>query len=314
MEKWKLKEILKIVIRCFIIATIFFSILMIFSGAGIETFNEFLFPIIWASLGILGILFLIYIVTNLKKSENEIKSKDYYRDINPKITPAIGALVVDKYLEKNEAILATILDLNVRKYIDIKKENDKLEINILNKNIDSLYLHEKYVIESIKSNSIIELVKFKELVEKDCVEEKLFEENNKPKIFVIIIFLLLLLTAIIFGIISQYNVINKVLYATIAKYSIIGLIIFVVILRISIGQTSDYNLTEEGKKVAKENKELKNFLKDYTLLKERDINYLMLADRYLPFALALGQAKKLENLYIAYNDLISKYVEKEEKI
>ena len=66
--------------------------------------------------------------------------------------------------------------------------------------------------------------------------------------------------------------------------------------------------TSKGNEVALKFKGLKNFLKDYTLLSERDINYINISDRYLPFALALGVANKLENSYIEYNKLISNYV------
>ena len=66
--------------------------------------------------------------------------------------------------------------------------------------------------------------------------------------------------------------------------------------------------TNKGKELALKFKGLKNFLKDYTLLSERDINYINISDRYLPFSLGLGVANKLENSYIEYNKLISNYV------
>lgn len=302
MEKGKLKGIIKIIIGCFIFWTIVFSIFMI------ESFKEFFFPMLQIVVGFIVILFIPYIIENLKKRGDEIKSDDYYRDIISNITPAMGALIIDKYLEKNEAVLSTILDLSVRKYLDIKKENDKLEIEVLDKNTDELYLHEKYIMESIKENNLIQLAEFKRLVEKDCRYSEYTKHKNVEPTYIIIFCLT------IWGIFLYPALADSILNRNVMKFSFITLISILLIFFPTKIITTGQNRTNKGDVMAKRIKELKNYLKDYTLLKDRDINYLILADRYLPFALALGEAKKIESLYITHNDLLSKYVEKEEQI
>ena len=56
---------------------------------------------------------------------------------------------------------------------------------------------------------------------------------------------------------------------------------------------------------------LKNYIRDYTLLKEKDYTYIDVVDKYIPYALALGEATKIEDLHIEGNKLIKDIVKYE---
>lgn len=65
-----------------------------------------------------------------------------------------------------------------------------------------------------------------------------------------------------------------------------------------------YDKNKKGIEVVKKTNKLKNYLRDYTLLQEKDYDYINLVDKYVPYALALGEARKIENLYIEDNNFI----------
>ena len=70
----------------------------------------------------------------------------------------------------------------------------------------------------------------------------------------------------------------------------------------------DYTKTKKGREIATEYRGLKEYLKEYTLVKTRDVKYINILDRYLTFALALEEANEIEEKFIPYNKLIKKYI------
>ena len=62
-----------------------------------------------------------------------------------------------------------------------------------------------------------------------------------------------------------------------------------------------YRLQNKGKKELKKIKNLKNFMKQYTLIYEKDIEYVMTLEGYIPYTLSLGISKKIEE-YISNNE------------
>ena len=54
---------------------------------------------------------------------------------------------------------------------------------------------------------------------------------------------------------------------------------------------------------------LKNYIREYTLLNEKDFNYMELVDKYIPYALVLGEASKIEELYfIEENEFFKRFI------
>lgn len=170
---------------------------------------------------------------------------------------------------------------------------------IENKNTDNLYLHEKYIIDQIKENKHIYIYEFIEAVKEDCKNEGLLKERKAQKID--LIYILILITCIIIFL-------NTPVYTDsalkIKALAFIGGIFSFSMIKFKL---LPYR-TRKGKEVAIKFKGLKNYLKEYTLVKTRDIEYVNTLDRYLTFALALGEADYIEKIYVPYNKLISKYI------
>lgn len=318
MEKWKLKSFAKIILLAAALALTFiiglFILLIIFDLFNIIDINineiimigvDFIKNSIPAYVYVIGIILaiilFIYLITNTIKKKNEVHSKDYYRDIENNYTPAIASLLLDYKIEGNEAVLATILDLHVKKYLSISEKDKKLEIEVINEDTENLYLHEKYIIECLKKKELIEVMKFQDKVEEDCVNNKLVNKKRLNSCWFNVIKFEFIIGIILVGLADIFS-------KSWCKTALIIDIAIIIITFAILSAIKRHIRTSKGEELALKFKGLKNFLKDYTLLSERDINYINISDRYLPFALALGVANKLENSYIEYNKLISNYV------
>ena len=69
-----------------------------------------------------------------------------------------------------------------------------------------------------------------------------------------------------------------------------------------------HDKTAKGLEFAIKAKMLKNYIRDYTLLAEKNYDYITISDKYIPYALALGEATKIEELHIEGNKLIKDIV------
>lgn len=233
------------------------------------------------------IWFLFKVIQKIKKKEYEVVSEDYYREIENSYTPAMASFMVDNNIEAKEAILATVLDLSVKGYLKVEKDFATYEIIVVKNDMGELYSHEQYVMECIIKHELINQNYFKDCIIKDCEDRNLIIENPEKKAMVL------------FCVLS---------YISIVVIGIVGIMGCILGIFINILMRK-YVHTEEGKEFALKVKQLKNFIKDYTLLKERNIEDITLFDRYIPYAIALGEADNIENKYIKYKDWQDKYIE-----
>lgn len=309
MEKWAQQEKRKLVIKkilrlVIVIVVILGYILLTKHDVFMEqknnmqnnssiSYEEVAYIIFKTCLTIAIIVFLyIEILIFIIKKKNTIKSDELYRDIDEKYTPAIASYLIDYSVEDNKDILATILDLNVRNYLEIENNNGFI-ITIRNKELNNMFLHEKYIINQIKNNELIKIETFKRKIEEDCINEKLIKKNGL-NILDAIVLIGTFTIPVFMGLFDFWHLIPFLLWISCIIYNI----------KISVNKR-----TILGKEIAAKFKGLKNYLKEYTLVKTRDIEYINILDRYLAYALALGEADTIEKLYVPYNILISKYIE-----
>ena len=125
-------------------------------------------------------------------------------------------------------------------------------------------------------------------VGKKTIREEIITNNKKRNIIDIRIVFLLILT--IFIIISTS--------INIAKYHIMFFIftLFAIFLNIYTAYRSQgIILTNEGKKQQLKLLELKNYINDYSLIKNRDLESVIIWDKYLAYATAFGIPNKITN-------------------
>ncbi len=300
MERWKLKKILKIILIVFLSTSVLMTLVFLWNGESIDTAKNAIKVLGIFSLGSVLVALYMYWITNLIKKRNKQSTNIYYREIDSRYTPAIAAYIIDRNLEENEGVLGAILDLKRKGFLEIY--NDEM-ITVIDKDVNELLSHEKYIINCFKENVKIEPITFNELVEKDCKTLNLVYKTNKfatyEKNMAILRFVLLLLA------IFSYSI---------EKYE--ALIIFIILLVLLIAAMYiisfiklNIKLTGMGADAAVKFNGLKNYLRDYSLLGEKDIDYQKFIDIYLPYCVALGEAKNIEDKYFyKTSKLIQNYI------
>jgi len=69
-----------------------------------------------------------------------------------------------------------------------------------------------------------------------------------------------------------------------------------------------YVRTEKGNMEALNWIKFRNYIKDFTMLKEKDLDYVKLADNYLSYAISLREAKILKNILIRMKHTVTLYI------
>ena len=246
---------------------------------------------------ILGIIAYIY-----KKIKNKIYLKETYndsdflnREISTQIPPSIvGYLFCQKVKYKH--LIADIMDLYAIKAINIKKQEDntlKIE-SIKNENAKKITSEsQQYILNTLvdkEDDLLFNYTEWKKLVIKE------YKNNNWTKKIetanAIIVTIIVLAYSIIGGIVgwNSEGGENKGL-ASIGVLAGFVISIFVICFYIAFMELQKENgifLNKEGKKELKKWIKLKNFMENYTLLKNRNVEEIVIYERYIPYAIALG--------------------------
>lgn len=206
----------------------------------------------------------------------------------------MASYIVDNEIEEKEACWATILDLECKGYLKIdKSDENNYNIIVTEKIIKDLYVHEKYILNCLRSEKKIDLSNFVYLVINDCIDSKLVVISGSvvDKIF-------------------KYLFIFEFILAFFVSISVTCLLIFIILLIvlyiIHFFRVISKRRTK-GYMFAVEMMGLKNYIRDYTLLNEKDITDNILVGKYLPYAIVLGETEKIENKYMMNSYIESKY-------
>lgn len=256
-----------------------------------------------------AIILIPYVCVIIIKKINEIRfglnfNNEYIRDLNKEYPPAIMSLLYDLKNETYRDYTATILYLYTKKYINISKFNEDVAINAgINKNFDNLMKHERYARNCLINYLKFDESKFKDYIISDAVQKGLVEikDNKNQKdiklmdwrffiLFIIYICLLLMI---------KNNIILKII--EIMLVIIISLLFLANLLK-KFNNKAKYKLTSKGKKELKKIKAFKNFINDYTLIEEKDIEHVEILGEYIPYSLSLGMSPQVEE-YIKKNEI-----------
>ena len=253
---------------------------------------------------ILGIIAFIY-----KNIRNEKYLRETYsdidflsREISTQMPPSIVGYLFEQKV-KYKHLVAEIMDLYAMKVINIKKQgNNTLTIeSIENENAKKITSEsQQYILNTLVNkddNCLFDYTEWKKLVIKE------YKENNWTKkietMNAIIITIIVLAFSIIGGIIGWNSEGGE--NAGLASVGVLaGFVISVFeicfyIAFIEIQKENGIFLNKEGKEELKKWIKLKNFMENYTLLKDRDIEEIVIYERYIPYAISLGVNVKYKN-------------------
>ncbi len=290
-------------------------------------------------IGACIIINMLLILVYLKKTIRYIKKRkelskynpttklEYFRDLPSKdSTPGEALKTLDMKISTftptnfGKVFSATMLDLSLKGYLEIKQEKnqkgkDIIQINILKEADDEIKLDEKRIIDFIKKASknknsltLKELENYiknhttstdlllkdtydrvnKQLIEEKVIDKEIQKEYQKYKTnqtyYVLAIIFLLCFTFIAFIIPIIIFIINAVLCGRIAK-------------NLNV-------LTQKGVDMQEQWKGLKKYMEDFSMLDRREVPELIIWEKYLVYATVFGIADKvIKQLKIVYPNL-----------
>lgn len=218
----------------------------------------------------------------LKKAK---KKYQFYREIPNEYEPILNSYLYFRKIEIKNALLSEIVELTNKGYINI--ENNTFSIN---ETSDNLSIIQKYILVAIK---IKDKVKEKQLIK--YLNKKL-EKNNlvKPRHSLTMdIVLTVIALTIIFIIFAKTNF----------SYIFVGILFPIVMLFIYYTYNQfefNYVYTEDGLDEYAKIHSLKMFLKEFSIIDERNIKEYKLWEKYLSYAIALKVNIK-NNKYLKEN-------------
>lgn len=235
------------------------------------------------------------------------KYKGYYREILKNYSPAELSYIGNfEILPKND-IVATLLSLELKKKISLVKDNNKIKIE--NNNIEELSSNEKYVFDSIEDGkiNILNETEFITKVKEDAIKNGLLKEAKVEwsKFTRVLIICISSIVLMIFIFIMLFNdfVNNPTNIEDWKLFIMMFTILLVLYLPIFIGvyfntyirktQRNSYIRTNKGEVVNERLEGLKNYLKDFSLMYEKDEKSLTVWEDYLIYSVIFNQNTKI---------------------
>ena len=261
------------------------------------------FAIIFSLLILLFILNLLYKVI-YRGNKLFIWEKEYIRDFPKDCSPALSSLLYNLKIDVYKDYTATILELYLKKYINIIHSNDEYKFEVCKENNEFLNLmeHEKYVLSCITSKNKFDENKFKQLIINDAQNYGFITNKkyiNLNKLMIIFITPLIL-------IVSYF--INQFLFFTLLTIVLSLLLTIGMMHKVANSENivlhldTNYKRTKKGKEKTLQISALKQFIHDYTLIKDKNIEHIQILEEYIPYATSLDEANNIED-FIKNNDI-----------
>lgn len=277
-RKWSRRVLIFFLIPIFII----FSIICehIFPEWCVEILNC-IFTIIVLDIIVISLIFpLIKKITKITKLSKEdfLKNEDYYRDLILNYDLIELSYIDNLELNKDKDVVVALINMELKGIISLQGPR----VKIVNKS-GKLKKSEKYILNLIKRNAMYELdiENLKEETIKDCLEDKLIYETNRKKL---IIYLCITFVFNIVFFFLSYR------YAYCIFIFLLSIFLFSIILAMII---NPYKRTKNGQKINKQLEGLKLFLKDFSLLHEKEYSEVLLWKDYLAYSVLFNQNDKV---------------------
>lgn len=249
--------------------------------------------------------YIIYNIREKRKTKNAekkiiIKNIDfkYYRDIIEKYSPATLSFILDG-MEFDKDLAASIIYLINKGYLELKQDNkitrtDKdnsglskdLKI-ICNSDVNHLLAYRRLKNKNIKEQQEAYIAsqtnrQWMEQVEKEAEEDGLVIERKKYKIT---------------SILSILCIIETVYTLTIENYGLFFFSIFLffllVFLKMSAYDKNKWVKTQKGYELYSKIVGLKNYIKDFSTLSEKELKEIEIWEDYLIYAIIFNNTSKL---------------------
>ncbi len=261
-----------------------------------------LLMVITAMSWILVTLFIRYRNKWILSRNNE--KEIYVRDMNVEYSPAVLSYLVNNNIETKKDLPATILNLSVKNVIKLQ-EDDKGNINIVDlKNtdlVDKLSVDEKYAYEMVTSTiDTKKIVEWKEKVREEYDKYKFSRKHKQSFASYLfgayaITFVVLFIMQFVFSYSGDLEKQGDMFV------SMIFVIFFTVwflpiVLCMTSKKRADFKDTYTIKGAIELNrwKKFAKFIKDFTLINQKDYESVVILGKYLSYSVALGLNNKCD--------------------
>lgn len=219
-----------------------------------------------------------------------VKEKEYYREILKEYTPAELSYIDAFRIDTKREIVATLLNLELKGKVKIEPN----QIIVLDNNIEGLKNTEKVVLENIKRGIVkieyeekFQLIIQKEAEQDGLITKKTSEKPEKPiktsMLIIGVIWLFLLLILLNKSEESQICAIIGMIMIFIT-----GFIVPPYMATSYVMKKRAYKRTEKGEELNGKIEGLKQYLRDYSLINEKEIIDLQTREEYLIYSIIFG--------------------------
>lgn len=236
--------------------------------------------------------------------EDLFKNNELYREILNNISPSVLSYIDNMSFKFEAIVISTLLNLKRKNYLNF--DNNKL-IKLNSSNNMDLNFTENYILNSI-SNGKVNITKndLQNNIIKDALKEDIIKANNdigksslgKAIPILMCIFPLLILILLFIGDNMFSSFIGIIVFITVITYPI-GLIAYLATYCIKYNNNPFFR-TKKGNEINKKLEGLKNYIKEYSLLKEKDDKSLELWEDYLIYSVIFEQNNKIQKDYFEY--------------
>lgn len=302
------------IIEKFFFVGYFIVMLLVFSLFGIAVPGLFLSTVFENGFGIAlviaFILFIWLIITTVIKLKNRIvlikynEPEVYVRDVAVEYSPAVLSYLINNKIETNKDLSATLLDLCTKNVVSLEQgKEDKIKINDLHNTSaveqlppDEICAYNMFI-SGIDRSGIAE---WKSVVEKEYKKHK-FSKPHKTDLssYLYTIYFACFITVFILicgGISIDADFLMKAL--------LIGFFsVWESVIAMSVKSMFTKNLkpsfvdsyTRKGAIELNRWKKFKKFMEEYTLVKDKDYNDIVILGKYLSYSIALGINKNCDS-------------------
>lgn len=244
---------------------------------------------------------IAYGMHNLDKLDKiDFKNDSYYREIIYKYSPGVLSYIDDFKVDKKD-IVATLMSLQLKRKIKIE---DK--INVIDSDEENLEENEKYILDKIKKYKAkeINISIFEKHIINDCIKNRLLEEESsnqekaakKVKICVIGFIAIMTAFAILAKIESESSevLIEEIFYIFCCALMFLPFVAIVCVLAYkTMHRAFPYVRNKKAKDINFRIEGLRKYMKDYTLLDQKEYEDMIMWENYLIYSVLLGQNTKI---------------------
>lgn len=267
----------------------------------------------------------IWKIVNLKRETVKACMSDgsMEREINLNYSPAFISLLIDRNTEPHKDLLADLLNLIYKKIVNVNLKNNHVNLSVNYENVkkSKISKEEKLILDHIEKisrgyKSKFNFKDFEQAVRDQFIEEGFDKEDKLKKylialpklimygirniaVFALMVTLIWAVSFTLVGVFTNFSKISSNEFLIMLFWYAIMAASVVVIIKIlkwlwkRLGNIikPPMVLSEKGKEEYKKILKFKYYLEEYTLIKDKALNYMALLDWYIPYAIAVNTNK-----------------------